>query len=551
MNFIRILPSIFLVLFTVLSEIRFIQAQSVSISKDAEWFEFRQRNSKDSFSYVIAPVTDDSLELYRTRPVMMMKNTGKWRVGFFSPEIRLQYNSAVPFSWNDGPMIPNKGLQSLSTTGFFVKRGIFSMQLRPEWVYAQGQAFMGFPASYSDTLWASRYFWFNEIDQPDRWPANYQAFFPGQSNIKLQYKGVAAGVSSENLWWGPGRHNSLLMTNNAPGFPHLFVRTERPIKSKIGRFEFQFIMGQLQGSGQLPPDTNRRFQGNRLYVPKPLDSRRYLNGVVFVYQPSFVKGLSIGLGRVIYLYTADRQNNFDGFFPIFGFLFKNQTNSEDDKNRDQKLSLYLKQSFFQGNTELYVEYGRNDHAWNFRDLAQNFGNSRGYVLGFNQYAQLKKRRLLFNVELADVTRQAQGFLRPTPNWYMHYQVKHGYTHIGQVIGAGMGPGSRMQSMQFDFFKNASDFYGVGLYRIERNADFFFDAFSPFREQYYRKWVDVALGGKWSHSFKHFNILANAYVVRSFNYQYQDNSNSRFTALKDGIDVLNFSTNLSIQYKLGQ
>ncbi|MFX9097187.1 capsule assembly Wzi family protein, partial [Acinetobacter baumannii] len=47
------------------------------------------------------------------------------------------------------------------------------------------------------------------------------------------------------MWWGPGSQNSLLMSNNAPGFLHLTLNTRYPIKTGIGNFEFQFISGKL------------------------------------------------------------------------------------------------------------------------------------------------------------------------------------------------------------------------------------------------------------------------------------------------------------------
>ncbi|MFX8805488.1 capsule assembly Wzi family protein, partial [Acinetobacter baumannii] len=53
------------------------------------------------------------------------------------------------------------------------------------------------------------------------------------------------GISSENLWWGPGIYNSLLMSNNAPGFWHLTFNSRKPLKTPIGDFEWQLIGGKL------------------------------------------------------------------------------------------------------------------------------------------------------------------------------------------------------------------------------------------------------------------------------------------------------------------
>ena len=51
------------------------------------------------------------------------------------------------------------------------------------------------------------------------------------------------------MWWGPGTRNSLIMSNNAPGFLHFTLNTKKPIETFIGSFEGQIISGKLEGSG--------------------------------------------------------------------------------------------------------------------------------------------------------------------------------------------------------------------------------------------------------------------------------------------------------------
>ena len=47
-----------------------------------------------------------------------------------------QYNSILPYDWNDGSMIPAVGNQTQLSFGAFFKYGPLSVQLRPEYVYA-------------------------------------------------------------------------------------------------------------------------------------------------------------------------------------------------------------------------------------------------------------------------------------------------------------------------------------------------------------------------------------------------------------------------------
>ncbi len=521
-------------------------AQTIDLKKETELNIFKERNQSAQYSYLLLPVSDDSLSAYSSKSFSWIRKK-KVQAGLFSPETIVQFNSTTPFGWNDGPMIPNRGFQSYSSVGIYLKKKFISAQFRPEIVFAQNRSFKTFLGSFDDRLWASRYFWYNQVDNPERFVKHVRQFYPGQSYIKVSFKSVSAGISTENLWWGPGKNNSLLMSNNAPGFAHGFIKTEKPIKTKIGRFEFQLIAGNLTGSGELPPDTNRMYNGVKLYRKKPADADRYMNGVAVVYQPSFVKGLSVGLGRVFYLYQSDRRNSFDGFLPVFGFLFKNETGDEDSKRRDQMISLYLKQSFDKGESNIYLEYGRNDHAWNFRDLFTDPFHSRAYIFGINKSYKLARRKLNINFEISELSRSSKANPREAPYWYVHHQVVHGYTNRGQIIGAGIGTGSAMQSLQLDFLNYEKNTVGLGLYRIERNKDFFYDSFLSTGE-YYRKWVDMVIGFKYNRSFKHFNILSNVYFVRSYNYQWQDYSAYQRNILKNGADELNLSANVTLQYR---
>jgi len=54
---------------------------------------------------------------------------------------RLQFNSHHDYGWQDGPMIPNKGLQVYTSAGVYGRlyKGLVEFQFAPEMVYAQNQ----------------------------------------------------------------------------------------------------------------------------------------------------------------------------------------------------------------------------------------------------------------------------------------------------------------------------------------------------------------------------------------------------------------------------
>ena len=224
---------------------------------------------------------------------------------FLPALVKSQYTSNYPFATNDGAMIPNRGMQQVFSMGAFVEWWKFSLQVQPELIRAQNKEFIGFPIEQQSTI-LFYYEYLNRIDLPERFGESaYQKLVPGQSSFRLNLDAISLGISTENLWWGPGRRNSLLMGNSAPGFLHYTMNTRRPIKSVIGSFEGQIMTGRLEASNFLPPHSDYNFQQMDVYYPKKEDGRRQLSGVIFTYQPKWVPGLFFGYGSTNNVYRSE------------------------------------------------------------------------------------------------------------------------------------------------------------------------------------------------------------------------------------------------------
>ena len=125
----------------------------------------------------------------------------------------------------------------------------------------------------------------------------------GQSRIGLSYPNFAFGISNENLWWGPSKLNSLLFTNNAPGFKHAYFQTQKPLKTAIGSFEFKAISGILDSTKFENPDDSimRTIWRGGIY-PKS-NSRRNINAFIINWQPKWIDNLYLGYAysKIMYL----------------------------------------------------------------------------------------------------------------------------------------------------------------------------------------------------------------------------------------------------------
>ncbi|NEM96288.1 capsule assembly Wzi family protein [Pontibacter sp. BT327] len=473
-----------------------------------------------------APVSDflaltaDSSGFSINQNVLYTK--GKVSISLLPLTLKQQYNSHHPFGWNDGAMIPAKGYQSLLSAGVYTKVGPLSIQLQPELVFAQNSAFTTFPTSLDDDIWKSYYYVLNRIDAPERLAEGvYSKLLPGQSSVRFNYKKLSLGVSTENLWWGPGVRNSLVMSNTAPGFAHFTFNTTAPVKTKIGSFEWQVVGGFLEGSNILPPDTARTFQGQKLYNPKP-DGDRYLNGMVVTWNPKWTKGLHLGVSRAFYQYSHNVTSDLNGYLPVVSALFKSNAKKEDEFGRDQLISLFARMVLPESRAEFYFEYGRNDHAQNIRDFILEPEHARAYLIGVKKlFPTATGREVELFGEITHLQSPSTQSVRPLEGWYTHYQVRHGYTHEGQMLGAGIGPGGSSQTIGLNWLRGANKFGGV-IERIVHNNDFYYDAFANQKE-YERHWVDLAFSLNKSWMKKRLIYSANLGLVRSFNYKWQYNT----------------------------
>jgi len=179
------------------------------------------------------------------------------------------------------------------------------------------------------STWAGQSPWanpfnFGSIDLPLRMgPSDFWTFDWGQSYLRVDIGPFAAGVSSENLWWGPGMRNSLLMSNSGPGIPHVFVGTSRPVDIWIGWLEVEALWGRLSES--------------RYFDDDPRNDRRLFEGVIYTFAPAFAPSFTLGFARV-WLYPDERVSGdiyLNPLVPPFVRLF---TSRPEQNGRENQLA---------------------------------------------------------------------------------------------------------------------------------------------------------------------------------------------------------------------
>jgi hypothetical protein len=470
----------------------------------------------------------------------------KGRIITMPVTLRTQYNSEYAFGLNNGAMIPNRGFQHILSMGAYLQKGKFSIQFQPELLFAQNKDYLGFPIEHQATI-LYYYEYMNRIDMPERFGEGpYRKLLPGQSSIRFNQGGFSFGLSTENLWWGPSKRNSLILSNNAQGFLHFTANTLKPLPTGIGHFEGQIIAGLLNSSGFLPPHPDYSIQGNSVLVPKRQNDDRYLSGLILSYQPKWVPGLFIGYSSTNHLYLED-MDRFDDYLPIFNGEkgLNNVLNPVRDK-RQQFSSGFFRWISPEGHFEFYGEYGTNGNSTRLGDFLIRPEKNRGFTLGFSNLLPLGKDRhfLQISAEMTQTGQTIRESIRNLDTWYIHNHVRHGYTHNGQVLGVGYGPAANVNWIEIGWVK---DFSRIAFHfeRIVYNNDFYnfrYEASKDWRNKY----VDLvpSLVADWR--FGNLLVHGNFQYVNTLNYMwFLENQPDQYFV--PGLDRRNFVATLGISY----
>ncbi len=539
-------------------------AQSISLTTPVlEDYLRRQQllgNLDSTYSFMVRPVmpaiafgTKNGVDVdgsftdleHSTTTVLSADGKGLFRV--MPAILRSQYNSKLAFGVNDGAMIPNAGIQAVLSGGIYYEYGNWRIQLQPELIVAQNKEYEGFPSKHDGSTIKEYYEWLNFMDIPERFGRHaYSKILPGQSSIRYNTGYLSLGISTENIWWGPSRRNALIMGNNAPGFFHGTVNTQKPVKSIIGSFEGQLIAGRLQNSGSRPPLSDYVYRQHPLYVPKRDRDWRYLAGLVITYQPKWVPGLAVGYSSVSQMYHNDMKT-FADFLPVFNGA-KGSASVIDPavEKRNQLSSGFFRWMDARGHFEFYGEYGSNGNSRTFKDFITNPDLTRAFTFGFTHLMPLPKpdQYIQFGGEITQLGQTVRETIVEKNSWYTHPHVRHGYTHQGQVLGAGIGPGSNAIFVEAAWVKNFNK-VGLQIERIANNNDFYYKRHEDHKD-WRVKYIDVvpSLLADWR--FGNVLVSSKFQYVNSLNYKwFIVNQPDQYWV--PGYDKKNFVAHVAVAY----
>lgn len=382
------------------------------------------------------------------------------------PQARLSYSSAYPDAYNDGAVWEGKGFNSSLNLGFTGKKGMLSFTFAPVIYYAQNQDFYIAQSPFSKNEFS--YPFEEKIDWVERYgSATVSKFHLGQSEIRLTYRKVSLGLSTQNFVLGPAQVAPIIMSNNAGGIPHIDIGTAGPVDTKIGKIEFKTFWGIMDESDYFDDNAD--------------NDQRYITGSTFGFQPKAIPGLSLGLNRVLY------RKMFDGDFKpidLFASLWKAIEDPDlPNDNYDQMASLMVRWNFKEYGFDAYIEWARNDFPGTIPDFFENPERTRAVTMGLVKTFDFENGEVLRVVYEHTKLNKIKMSVATTghPTYYVHSVVDNGYTNNGQLLGAYIGPGSNAHHIRFQYYTRKGR-VGFNFDRVRFNDDYFIENFAGNPEE---------------------------------------------------------------------
>lgn len=424
-----------------------------------------------------------------------LKGTGKDIIQSVNFTYDQQNNSLQPISFNDGNMYPARGWQERYSVGTNLKFLIFDINYQPEKLTVQNLTQEYYAGNTGDGNFMFKYFGMvaNNIDFFRQFGYDrIEETTLGQSRAGIKFKYLAAGVSNENIWWGPGKRNSLVFTNNASGFQHYYLKTVEPIKTYIGSFEMAGVIGKLDTTRYTEIDQELLNACQVCKVFKNLDERE-IDGITINYQPKWIPNFYIGYAyaRQFYRHATNASGDTLNFFT-------------KDLDKQEIGSLFFRIALPDDHAEFYGEMGMpNEAPWPWKFFKERM--RPGFVFGATKLVPLKlfNSYLSLNVEFTqlqlmdprDIFIFGYPWAGGKPNsWYLSTNIKQGWSNNGQLMGASIGPGSNNQSISLSWNKGYNKI-GVFVERTVFNNDFYYSVYyNPYALNgygyYNRYWVDL-------------------------------------------------------------
>ncbi len=252
---------------------------------------------------------------------------------------------------------------------------------------------------------------------------------------KLMLGKFEVELGKDSMWWGPGYHGSMLISNNAEPFTMIKLSTPTPVSlpwifQAIGPFKLVWFLTQLEEDRPIP--------------------RPNLTGVRISFKPH--PAVELGLSRVM-IFGGEGRPKYS-----FGDYLKASTgrneslsgNKENDQLGGFDASLLLPVDWLMPakSVKLYTD-------WAGEDEAGGLPAKKGHLYGIKFFDIFGTGKTDLDIEYAN------NHVPGNPNvFYTHSIYRAGYTYNGRVIGHFMGTDSEDLFFRLTHYLNKDIILGL-------------------------------------------------------------------------------------------
>lgn len=406
---------------------------------------------------------EDTTSITYYNPVQYPEKDGFW---ILDPTLKNSFNTTYPRGFNDGPVWKGKGLTTELHGGVMGQKGGFSFTFHPVVFYSQNAEFKLAPnLDRNNNIYNYQFaspIGVGDIDWVQRYGDRSTLFFNlGQSEIRFSKGNFITEIGTSSLALGPAVFNPIVLSNQGAGIPHFSIGikpTEVSLfKRSIAKIEGRILYGLMLESDYFDSNNNNDI--------------RFFNFLSLGISPGFLPNLKIGIHKSAY----QSSEYFDTKDLITPIKFDSPNDFPQDSlvndSFDQLASISIDWSFPEVGFRAYAEFAKNDFTGSQRSTLLEPEHSRAYTVGFEKshsFENGNKFHLVY--EHTNLSRNHTYLWRAEPTYYAHSVNRQGYTHQGQILGAGIGPGSNSDQLNMKLeIKNQQ--FGVLLQRIEHNKDY--------------------------------------------------------------------------------
>ncbi|MEX0892407.1 MAG: capsule assembly Wzi family protein [Gemmatimonadota bacterium] len=374
-------------------------------------------------------------------------------------QLRVVGNSAYPRSVNDGLLWAGKGLGTVASGGVQGRWRMLSAALIPVAAHQQNGDF-----PYVGSNRTGRSAFANPdhggIDLPKRHGEDaFSVVHPGQSFLRVDAGPVRAALSTENLWLGPAQVYPLLLSNSAPGFPHVRVGTSGPIDVWFADLELNVFWGSVSESDHFDGLTRN---DHHLFTASSI-----------TLEPRLLPGLHLGIARVYHDTLKATGQKLD--FYVDRIAESPFWAGGGNRPGNAIGALHLRWVLPESGFEVYGEWAREDTPYDAEEVLREPDWTRTFAGGVQKVFVGPERLTRVYGELINLGASPATVFRGFFTTYTHSQAVHGHTHRGQMLGAGVGPGSDAQRVGADVF-SAAAMTGGFIERVRYDDDTYYRRF---------------------------------------------------------------------------